>query len=89
MNDNPRLRLVIEGHTHNDTAASSLVVGEWRRLLEAIKSHLVAAGVDERRLSTAFMGDYYPIANNATADGRARNTRIEFRDVDCTDVHVP
>jgi chemotaxis protein MotB len=39
---------------------------------------LVAHGVDPKALSAAGYGEFDPVASNDTADGRARNRRIEI-----------
>ena len=44
----------------------------------AIKSALVAQGIDASRITTAGFGPTNPVASNGTADGRQRNRRIEF-----------
>ena len=36
------------------------------------------AGVPEKRLQTAGYGDTRPVADNATADGRSQNRRVEI-----------
>jgi len=41
--------------------------------------YLTGKGVDGNRLTTAGMGPESPIADNATAAGRASNRRVEFR----------
>ena len=35
-------------------------------------------GVDGRRIAIDGMGERYPIASNDTAEGRARNRRVEI-----------
>lgn len=44
----------------------------------AIKSALVAQGIEASRITTAGFGPTKPVASNGTADGRQRNRRIEF-----------
>jgi chemotaxis protein MotB len=39
---------------------------------------LVAKGDDPRSLSAAGYGEFDPVGNNETADGRAKNRRIEI-----------
>lgn len=63
----------VEGHGVDDgeealvlTGDRALNVGRW----------LVAEGIDCRRLLAAAFGNTKPIESNATAEGRARNTRI-------------
>ena len=49
---------------------------------EAVKSFLVEKGIDGSRIVTAGAGDTQPIASNKTAEGRAKNRRIEFTRTD-------
>ena len=45
---------------------------------EAVRSQLVARGVDPERLLTLGYGEYDPVADNITQEGKKRNRRIEF-----------
>ena len=48
----------------------------------AVKSFLVEKGIAESRITTKGMGDSEPVASNKTAEGRAKNRRIEFKRTD-------
>ena len=45
----------------------------------AVKTYLAAKGIPPADIVTSGAGPDRPIAPNNTADGRARNRRIEFR----------
>ncbi|MCJ8162068.1 OmpA family protein [Acinetobacter zhairhuonensis] len=45
---------------------------------EAVKTYLVSKSIVAGRLSTAGLGSEKPVADNATAEGRKKNRRIEF-----------
>lgn len=49
---------------------------------ESVKNFLVEKGVSESRIVTRGVGDSEPIAANTTAEGRAKNRRIEFTRTD-------
>jgi outer membrane protein OmpA-like peptidoglycan-associated protein len=43
-----------------------------------VKTALVARGIDATRLTSDGLGDTKPVADNATAEGRAQNRRVEL-----------
>jgi OOP family OmpA-OmpF porin len=49
-----------------------------KKRANAVKSFLVNEGIDAQRITTLGLGEAYPIATNRTAEGRAKNRRIEL-----------
>lgn len=47
------------------------------RRAEAVKAYLVSKGIERNRIYTEGKGKKQPIASNATAEGRAKNRRVE------------
>ena len=45
---------------------------------EAVKSYLIKQGIDASRLSAKGYGIESPIGDNKTAEGRAKNRRVDF-----------
>jgi outer membrane protein OmpA-like peptidoglycan-associated protein len=77
MQDNPGLKLAINGHTDNvGTRTYNLELSEKRAA--AVVDALVAAGISRSRLSSGGFGPDQPIAENDTEKGRAKNRRVEL-----------
>ena len=74
----PTIRVQIIGHTDSDEKAP----GDNLRLSairsEAVRTQLLARGVEPDRLITLGLGHTDPIADNLTKTGKAANRRIEF-----------
>lgn len=78
MQENKGMRLKITGHTDSDGADKANIDLSKRRA-EAIKSALKAQhNIDLSRLETAGKGASAPVADNNSADGKAKNRRVEF-----------
>jgi OOP family OmpA-OmpF porin len=78
LQNNPNLKLEIEGHTDSRGSA------EYNQRLSdnrarAVMDYLVARGIASNRLSARGYGFERPAASNATAAGRAQNRRVELR----------
>ncbi|MBJ29967.1 MAG: hypothetical protein CL466_00910 [Acidimicrobiaceae bacterium] len=74
----PTLRVQIIGHTDSDekNPGDNLRLSGVRA--EAVRTQLLARGVEPERLVTLGMGHADPIADNLTKSGKAANRRIEF-----------
>ncbi len=48
------------------------------RRSEAVKAYLVSKGVEKNRVYTEGKGEKQPVADNKTAEGRAKNRRVEI-----------
>ena len=48
------------------------------RRAEAVKAYWVSKGIDKSRVYTEGKGEKQPVASNKTADGRAKNRRVEI-----------
>jgi chemotaxis protein MotB len=80
--DGMYLRVDIEGHTDNVPIHTAKYPSNWELSTDrAVNSlHYIADTglVDMEKLSVAGYGEYHPIAENTTADGRAKNRRVDF-----------
>jgi len=73
----PGKKVLIEGHTDSVGSANLNQVLSQKRA-EAVRDALVQEGVDASRLTAVGIGKDRPIADNTTAEGRARNRRVEI-----------
>jgi OOP family OmpA-OmpF porin len=48
------------------------------RRAEAVKAYLVSKGIEKNRVYTEGKGEKQPVADNTTAEGRAKNRRVEI-----------
>jgi OOP family OmpA-OmpF porin len=48
------------------------------RRAESVKAYLVSKGIEANRVYTEGKGEKQPVAENKTADGRAKNRRVEI-----------
>lgn len=75
----PEAELVIEGHTDSYGGDAENFELSQRRA-EAVRQYLLAnVRLDPARISSVGFGETRPVANNETAEGRARNRRIDVR----------
>jgi outer membrane protein OmpA-like peptidoglycan-associated protein len=77
LKSQPNTLVNIVGHT--DSQGSDAVNEPLSRdRAQSVKAYLVDRGVGSARIDTAGRGEHEPIADNSTADGRARNRRVEI-----------
>ena len=79
----PTLKIHVIGHTDNipiRAGARNRFQSNWElstaRATAAVRFLCEKAGVDPRRLGAVGYGEFRPVADNSTAEGRARNRRI-------------
>lgn len=77
--EHPGLKIHVIGHTDN-VPMRNRFASNWElstaRALAAVHFLTEKAGVDPRRVGAIGYGEYRPIADNATGEGRAKNRRI-------------
>jgi outer membrane protein OmpA-like peptidoglycan-associated protein len=77
LNSQPAWKMRIEGHTDSTgTREGNRVLSQQRAA--AVVAWLVKNGIAAGRLVPAGLGDAKPLADNGTAEGRARNRRVEL-----------
>jgi outer membrane protein OmpA-like peptidoglycan-associated protein len=77
MNDNPKLKVLISGHTDNvGNPSDNLKLSTGRAV--AVVNYLLSKGIRNERLSFKGFGETKPIADNKTEAGRTLNRRTEL-----------
>jgi outer membrane protein OmpA-like peptidoglycan-associated protein len=72
----PQRTAAIEGYT-DSVGSEGYNQGLSERRADAVRSYLIAQGVDSSRLSASGKGDRSPVAGNDSAEGRQQNRRVE------------
>ncbi len=77
LKEHPELKFEIGGNTDSDgDNDSNLKLSQERA--DAVKTKLIALGIDAARLGTKGYGETAPIGDNKTFEGKAENRRVEF-----------
>jgi outer membrane protein OmpA-like peptidoglycan-associated protein len=78
MNNNPKIRIEIGGHTDNvGKHEDNQLLSENRS--KAVKDYLVTNEITESRIEYKGYAEEQPIDTNDTPEGRAKNRRTEFK----------
>jgi outer membrane protein OmpA-like peptidoglycan-associated protein len=78
LNDNPGLKLKVDGHTDNvGSDEYNVKLSEGRAA--SVKTYLVNKGIDAARVESEGFGETTPVADNKTAAGRQKNRRVEMK----------
>ncbi len=78
----PEVQFMVEGHTDNKAISTPTIKDNWD--LSVLRSTAVVRvlqkkyGVDPSRIIAAGRSEYVSVADNATADGRAKNRRTRI-----------
>ncbi|HWR93798.1 MAG TPA: OmpA family protein [Flavobacterium sp.] len=80
---NPDISVLIEGHTDNDPYnGSGPIADNWdlstKRATSIVEILCENKGVIKKNLTAAGRSEYYPLESNSTAEGKAKNRRIEI-----------
>lgn len=80
--DNPDIAILIEGHTDDvPYKGNSQLSGNWdlstKRATAIVNILRENPSINPENLTAAGRGEYAPVASNDTAEGRAKNRRIE------------
>ena len=76
LNDNPTVKISVEGHTDNEGSKEGNTKLSKNRA-KSVYQYLIEKGIDKSRLSIKGFGSSQPVADNETEEGRKKNRRIE------------
>lgn len=77
VGQDPAKQIRIEGHTDSTGSANANQVLSQKRA-EAVRDALLEAGIEASRMTAVGVGAERPVAANDTAEGRARNRRVDI-----------
>jgi outer membrane protein OmpA-like peptidoglycan-associated protein len=76
-NQDPDSKIVIEGHTDSKGSAD-LNQRLSQQRAESVRNYLISRGIASERVTALGQGSAQSIADNASAEGRANNRRVEI-----------
>jgi len=77
LKEYPKTEILVEGHT--DSAGSDEYnMGLSKLRAESVTNYLIAQGIPSERFTTKWFGETQPVADNATAEGKSKNRRVEI-----------
>jgi len=77
LKENPGVNVQVAGYT-DSVGTDEYNQGLSERRANAVLGYLSTHGVDASRLTAVGFGESNPVADNATADGRSQNRRVEL-----------
>jgi OOP family OmpA-OmpF porin len=77
LNENPRLKVEIQGHT-DSSGTETYNQGLSEKRAASVLNYFVMKGIAKERLAAAGYGELRPVATNATSEGRAKNRRVQL-----------
>ena len=77
MRDYPQTAILVQGYT-DSTGSETYNMQLSERRAKAVFNHLALREVDTARMAAIGYGEGYPVADNATPEGRALNRRVEI-----------
>jgi chemotaxis protein MotB len=84
LGQNPEITVLIEGHTDNDKFAGAMgqIENNWdlstKRATAIVNILGENKSINKQSLTAAGRGEYAPLASNESAEGKAKNRRIEI-----------
>jgi outer membrane protein OmpA-like peptidoglycan-associated protein len=77
MNEYAKSAILIQGHT-DSTGSEEYNMRLSERRAQAVYNHLQLREIDSSRMAAIGYGEGYPVADNATPQGRQQNRRVSI-----------
>jgi chemotaxis protein MotB len=81
LKKNRDISIAVEGHTDNVPISTASIKDNWDlsvlRATSVIRI-LTDAGVDAKQITASGRGEFFPVASNSNAEGKAKNRRTEI-----------
>ena len=82
LNKNSDVSIAIEGHTDNVPIKTAVFKDNWdlsvARATNVVRLLSAEYGMQPQRLTASGKGEFFPVADNATSEGKAKNRRTEI-----------
>jgi len=82
LKNQPDIEFMVEGHTDNVAYRNGVLLDNWdlsvKRATSVVRILQKEYGLDPRKMAAAGRGEYYPIAENSTAENKATNRRTRI-----------
>ena len=77
LNISANMKIEIQGHT-DSVGVYGYNLNLSQRRAESVRNYFIKNGIKPERLSIQGFSEQYPIASNSSREGRAKNRRVEF-----------
>jgi chemotaxis protein MotB len=82
LKNQPDIEFMVEGHTDNVKYSGGVLLDNWdlsvKRATTVVRMLQKEYGLDPAKMAAAGRGEYNPIADNSSADGRSSNRRTRI-----------
>ena len=82
LKNQPDIEFMVEGHTDNVAYSNGVLLDNWdlsvKRSTAVVRILQNQYGLDPKKMAAAGRGEYNPVADNSTAQGKAKNRRTRI-----------
>jgi len=82
LKNQPNIEFMVEGHTHNVPYHSAVLLDNWdlsvKRATAVVRILQDQYGIEPAKMAAAGRGEYQPVTDNSTPEGKAMNRRTRI-----------